>query len=184
MNTRLKKLLLFPFNILYRISPKAELSLLYRLKCKSKLDWKQPKTYLEKLNWMKLYYRNDLMPICADKFLAREYIEKQGYGEYLPKLLWEGFDPEQIPFDELPQAFVIKSTSGSGNNIICKDKATLDKGTIIKKLKKWLKEKYLPCYGEWHYEKIKPRIIIEEYISDGEHCGRSRQIYRSQKKYL
>lgn len=167
MNIKLKKLILFPFNILYRISPKAELSLMYRLKCKSKLNWNDPKTYLEKLNWMKLYYRNDLMPICADKYLAREYIEKHGYGEYLPKLLWAGFDPAEIPFDTLPTSFVIKSSTGSGNNIICKDKSMLDQDKTIAKLKKWLKEKYLPCYGEWHYEKIKPRIIIEEYLSDG-----------------
>lgn len=169
MNIQLKKLLLLPFNALYQISPKAELSLLYRLKCKSKLNWDAPKTYLEKLNWMKLYYRDELMPKCADKFLARSYIEEKGYGEHLPELLWEGFDPEQIPFDELPDAFVIKSTTGSGNNIICTDKSDLDRKKTVKQLKKWLKEKYLPCYGEWHYEHIVPRIVIEEYICDGEH---------------
>lgn len=169
MNIQLKKILLMPFNVLYHISPKTELSLMYRLKCKSKMNWENPKTYLEKLNWMKLYYRNDLMPKCADKFLARSYIEEMGYGQHLPRLLWEGFDPSAIPFDELPDAFVIKSTSGSGNNIICKDKSKLDRVATIKQLKKWLKEKYLPCYGEWHYEKITPRIIIEEYLSDGTH---------------
>lgn len=167
MDTRLKKLLLIPFNVLYRINPKLELSLMYRLKCGSRLDWKNPKTYLEKLNWMKLYYRNDLMPKCADKYLARSYIEEMGYGEFLPKLLWEGFDPESIPFDSLPDAFVIKSTSGSGNNIVCRDKTSLNIKKTVEQLKKWLHEKYLPCYGEWHYEQIKPRIIIEEYISDG-----------------
>ena len=117
---------------------------------------------------MKLYYRNDLMPKCADKYLARSYIEEKGYGEYLPKLLWHGFDPEEIPFDVLPDAFVIKSTSGSGNNIICKDKSSLNRKKTIKQVKKWLKEKYLPCYGEWHYEKISPSIIVEEYITEGE----------------
>lgn len=168
MNIHIKKFLLIPFNVLYSISPKMELSFLYRLKCKSKLDLDNPKTYLEKLNWMKLYYRNDLMPKCADKYLARSYIEEKGYGDYLPKLLWSGFNPEEIPFDELPNSFVIKSTTGSGNNIICTNKSLLNVKTTIKKLKKWLNEKYLPCYGEWHYEKIVPRIIIEEYISDGE----------------
>lgn len=169
MNIRLKKLLLIPFNILYGINPKLELSVLYRLKCKKKLNWDDPKTYLEKLNWMKLYYRNALMPQCADKYLARDYIKQMGYGDYLPELLWEGLDPAQIPFDKLPNMFVIKSTTGSGNNIICRDKTKLNREKTIKQLKKWLKEKYLPCYGEWHYEHIKPRIIIEEYISDGEH---------------
>lgn len=167
MNNRIKKILLIPFNMLYKISPKIELSILYRLKCKSSLNWENPETYLEKLNWMKLYYRNELMPKCADKYLARLYIEDKGYGEFLPKLLWQGFNPDEIPFDELPDSFVIKSTTGSGNNIICKNKSKLDIKKTVGLMKKWLKEKYLPCYGEWHYEKIVPRIIIEEYISDG-----------------
>ena len=167
MNIWLKKAILMPFNLLYRLNPKLELSLMYRLKCKSKLNWDAPKTYLEKLNWIKLYDRNEMMPVCADKFLARKYIEEQGYGEYLPKLLWEGTDPGKIPFDALPESFVIKSTSGSGNNIICRDKSQLDRTRTVRKLRRWLREKYLPCYGEWHYEQIQPRIIIEEYISDG-----------------
>ena len=118
---------------------------------------------------MKLHCRSELMPRCADKYLARQYIEERGYGKYLPKLLWEGFDPKQIPFDDLPEAFVIKSTTGSGNNIICHNKSALNREKTIKQMKKWLKEKYLPCYGEWHYEHIVPRIIVEEFLSDGEH---------------
>lgn len=167
MNKTIKNLLLTPFNILYRISPKADIKLLFRLKCHKKLDLKNPKTYNEKLNWLKLYYRNELMSICADKFSARSYIEGAGYGSYLPKLYWHGEKAEDIPFEELPESFVIKSTSGSGNNIIVHNKAELDIPAVKKQISKWLKEKYLIAYGEWHYEKIKPSIIVEELLSDG-----------------
>lgn len=166
MNYRIKKITLFPFNILYWIFPELELRLLYRLKVGSKLNLKNPKTYLEKLNWLKLNYRNELMPICSDKYHARKYIEDKGFGKYLTKVLWEGFNPEEIPFDELPDSFIIKCTSGSGFNIICKNKNGLNRKKTIKCLRKWLKEKYLPCYGEWQYNKIKPRVIIEELLTD------------------
>jgi len=167
MNKTLKNTILFPFNLLYKLSPFLTIRLLFRLKCKHKLDLATPKSYNEKLNWLKLYYRNELMPLCADKYAVRKYIIDSGYVEYLPELLWYGKNPDDIPFDKLPDSFVIKSTTGSGNNIICKNKDILDIGNIRKQLKKMLKEKYLPCYGEWHYEKIEPGIIIEELLSDG-----------------
>ncbi len=105
------------------------------------------------------------MPKCADKYSAREYISSYGYEDYLPKLYWHGVDPELIPFDSLPDSFVIKSTSGSGNNIIVKDN-NFDRNNVIAKCKSWLKEKYLIAYGEWHYEHIPPSIIVEEFLDD------------------
>lgn len=166
MNETLKNFLLIPFNILYKISPKFELKLLFFLKKGYKLNLENPKTYNEKLNWMKLYYKNELMPICSDKYTVRQYVIDQGCGELLNELLWEGFDPEKIPFDELPNQFVIKVTRGSGKNIICKDKSQLDRKKTIRKLKKWLRQKYLPAYGEWYYNVIEPRIIIEKFLSN------------------
>ena len=69
--------------------------------------------------------------------------------------------------DSLPNSFVIKSTSGSGNNLIVHDKTKLDISSAKKEINKWLKEKYLLAYGEWHYQQIKPSIVIEELLSDG-----------------
>ena len=167
MDKNTKSLLLTPMNLLYRVSPVLEIKLLYFLKMHERLNLENPRTYNEKLNWLKLYYRNDLMPKCADKFLARDYITEKGYGAYLPKLYWHGEKPEDIPFDILPDGFVIKSTSGSGNNIIVHNKTELDIPSTIKTIRKWMKEKYLIAYGEWHYEKIKPSIIVEQLLSDG-----------------
>ncbi|HCL04373.1 MAG TPA: glycosyltransferase, partial [Lachnoclostridium phytofermentans] len=167
MNMRFKEVILAPMNLLYRIKPELCLKIIYRLKTGRKLNLNNPKTYSEKLQWLKLNYKNKLLPICADKYRVRQYVKKCGLESTLKKLLWEGYDPNDIPFDNLPQKFVIKVTHGCGWNIICKNKNLLSIPKTIKKLKRWLKQKYLPCYGEWFYGVIKPRIIIEEYLDDG-----------------
>lgn len=155
-----------PLNLLFIFSPKLTLKILFRLKQRHKLDLQTPKTYNEKINWLKLYYRNDLMPICADKYTVRKYVENCGYADILNDLLWEGFDAKDIPFNDLPEQFVIKVTHGSGQNIICKDKKKLDIDKTKLKLNRWLEEKYIPSYGEWFYGKVKPRIIIEKMLKD------------------
>ena len=164
MDNLTKNIILTPFNLLYKISPALDLKLLFRMKLGYKLNLKNPVTYNEKLQWIKLYDKNPLMPKCCDKYTVRAYIESKGYGHLLNRLLWQGFDPEDIPFDDLPQRFVIKVTHGSTFNIICTDKAQLNRADVIAKCKKWLKAKFLPCYGEWFYGIEKPRVIVEDYL--------------------
>ena len=164
MDTLIQNLILTPFNILYKFSPELDLKLLFWLKQGYPLNLKAPLTYNEKLQWIKLYDRNPLMPVCCDKYWVRDYVKEQGCGEILNDLLWEGFDPEDIPIDALPEKFVIKATHGSTWNLICKNKDLLDKKAIVKKCNKWLKTKFLACYGEWFYGVKKPRIIVEDFI--------------------
>lgn len=166
MNNLTKNIVLFPFNVLYKINPKLELQLLYLLKCRKRLNLKNPMTYNEKLQWIKLYDKNYLMPFCCDKYTVRKFVSDLGCEEILNDLLWAGTNPEEIPFDSLPEKFVIKVTHGSTFNIICKDKNFLDEQKTVKKLKKWLNKDFLPCYGEWFYGIVKPRIIIEKYLED------------------
>lgn len=168
MDTIKKNMLLAPFNILYKISPELELKLLFRLKQGYKLNLNNPKTYNEKIQWIKLYDRNPLMPKCVDKFTVRKYLEKIKCDKILNELLWDGFNPDDIPYDKLPNKFVIKVTHGSTFNIICTDKSKLDVENCNKNLKKWLKAKFIPCYGEWFYGIEKPRIIIEKFIESDE----------------
>ena len=166
MNYYLKSLILFPMNVLYTFSPKKCLELMFRLKQGKKLNLETPQTYNEKLQWIKLFYVDDRMGLCGDKYAVRSYVEQAGLGETLNTLLWSGFNPDEIPFDELPEKFVIKTTHGSGFNIICKNRAKLNREQTIKKLKKWLKIKYLKCYGEHWYGVEKPRIIVESYLEN------------------
>jgi len=168
MKKKIKKILLMPLNMLFSLNPTLITKLIYFIKYREKLNLKNPKSYNEKLNWLKLNYRNKLVSICADKYLVRKHLENNGLKKLLINLLWEGENPNDIPFDRLPKKFVIKLSNGSGNNIICKDKTKLNKEDTIKKLKKWLKEKYMPCYGEWFYNIYSPKILIEEFISEND----------------
>ena len=166
MNNHIKNIILTPFNLLYNISPVLCTKLLFRLKLGQKLNLKHPVTFNEKIQWIKLYDKNSLKPQCVDKYTVRKYIRKAGCGELLNELLWKGYHPKDIPFDKLPNKCVIKVTHGQGMNIICKNLSKIDKNAVIKQLEKWLKERYLPCYGEWFYGKVRPRIIVEKFLGE------------------
>ncbi len=163
---KVKKLLLMPFDILYRVSPEATLKFLFKLKTGRKLNLANPLTFNEKLQWIKLYYKNPMLVKLVDKYTVREFVGSKA-PELLTHLYWNGFDANEIPWDELPDRFVLKVTHGSGYNIICTDKKLLNKKKCVKQLNKWLNEKYLRCYGEWFYGVERPRIIIEEFLDAG-----------------
>ena len=163
MNRLFKSIVLIPFNILYRLSPRLELAILFRIKQGYKLKLSNPTTFNEKLQWMKIYWSSEIRDICSDKYTVRDYVEEKCQG-ILTNLYWHGNNANDIPFDALPDKFVIKVTHGSGYNIICKDKNTLDKRRTIRKLNHWIKEKYMLCYGEDFYGKVRPSIIVEEYL--------------------
>jgi hypothetical protein len=153
-------------NLLYRINPELEIKIMFFLKNGYKLNLKNPVTYNEKIQWIKFYDKNKRIPICADKYTVRNYVKECGCEAILNHLLWEGFQADDIPFEALPDRFVIKVTHGSGFNILCRDKSKLNIDKVKKQLNYWLKEKYIRCYGEWFYGVQRPRIMIEEYLGD------------------
>lgn len=152
--------------ILRFVPDKLMLRLQYRIKMGRALDLEHPQTYTEKLQWYKLNYRNPLMTQCADKHHVRGYLAEHGYGN-LSCLEYGVYDkPGDINWSVLPQKFVLKTTNGSGTNIICKDKSQFDFSKAEKEMKRWLKR---DCYGlgrEWAYKDIVPKIIAEEYLED------------------
>jgi len=129
-----------------------------------KLDLKNPKLYNEKIQWIKLNDKNPLMPMCCDKFWVREYVKSKGLENILIEQYWNGFDPNQIPYESLPEEFIIKVTHGSSFNIISTNKEKLNKVDVSIKINRWLKSKYLSSYGEWFYGVKKPRIIVEKLL--------------------
>lgn len=102
MNNITKNIVLTLFNFLYKVSPELDLKLLFRIKQGYRLNLDNPKTYNEKLQWIKLNDHNTLMPKCCDKYSVRDFVAEQGCGEILNHLIWQGFNPEDIPFSELP----------------------------------------------------------------------------------
>lgn len=127
-----------------------------------------PVDFNEKLQWLKLHYRNPLMVTCADKWAVREFVKERIGEKYLAECIGVYDDVEKIPFDILPQQFVLKATHGSGWNIICPDKAKIDWALAKKKMRKWLKYDFSKNGREWQYHEIKPQIICEKFLVDPE----------------
>ncbi len=130
------------------------------------LNLDNPKTFNEKIQWLKLYYRNPLLTKCADKVAVRDYVKEKIGEEYLIPIIGVFDRIEDINWDSLPNQFVAKVNWGSGQNIICKNKKTFNLNNAKKKLSKWLHPKsnhYYP-FLEWCYKDIPPKIIIEKYI--------------------
>lgn len=128
------------------------------------LNLNSPKDFNEKLQWLKLYYRNPHVVEYADKYAVRAMVTERLGNAYMTKCLGVFDSVEEIDFDKLPQKFVLKATHASGWNVICRDKSRLDWNRTCKKLRKWLKGDFSKVGREWQYRKIKPRIICEEYI--------------------
>ena len=125
-----------------------------------------PRSFNEKLQWLKLYNEDPLLTKCADKYLVRDYVKEKIGEEYLIPLLGVWDSPDEIDFDKLPEQFVLKVNWGSGQNIIVKDKSKLDIEEAKAKLREWLKPHSNHYYFgfEWCYKNIQPKIIAEKYI--------------------
>lgn len=149
------------------LSDEKYIRFIYRLRMGKKLNLDNPRTFTEKLQWLKLNDHNPLYTTIADKLAMREYVEKKvGPGHSVPILgTWKSFS--DIDFDKLPDRFVLKTTHDSGSFVICNDKATFDKAKAKKILSKSLKRNYYKTTREWQYKDIEPRIIAEEYLNDG-----------------
>lgn len=155
------------YRSLWFLSDKAYVKLIYRLRMGKKLDLENPQTFTEKLQWLKLYDHNPQYQSMADKLKMRDFV-KEKIGEGHTASILGVYDKwEQIDFDKLPKAFVLKTTHDSGSYVVCKDKATLDKPTAKKKITKSLKRNYYKTTREWQYKNIKPQIIVEEFLDDG-----------------
>ena len=136
----------------------------YKKAFKVDLNLENPKSFNEKLQWLKLYYRNPEMAICADKYEAQKYIKDKELGHILNLQLAVYENTNDINIKELPDKFVLKASHGSGWNIICKDKNQFRWYGWKKLMNSWLKQN-LYIYGrEWVYNEMKPRIICEKYL--------------------
>lgn len=142
------------------------LKLMYRDRLGKKLNLDEPKTFNEKLQWLKLYDRNPMYTNLVDKYKVRNYVSDKIGEEYLIPILGVYDKFEDIEFNDLPDQFVIKCTHDSGGLVICKDKSKLNKDLVRNKLNKCLKRNYYYHGREWPYKNVKPRIIIEKFMKE------------------
>lgn len=140
----------------------------YLIKNNHRPDLKNPKELTEKLLWLKLNHYNENYGNYVDKYEVRNYVENKIGKDYLNELYGVYDSVSQINFDSLPNQFVLKATHGSGYNIIVEDKSRLNVKKTKKKLNHFLSQNYYNKFQEAIYKNVKPRIIIEKYISGNE----------------
>lgn len=146
-------------------SDKLYIRFAYYIKMRECINLTSPKTYQEKLNWLKLYYHNKLLTTLVDKYLVKEYVSNLLGEEYVVKNygLWNNFD--DIDFDTLPNSFVLKCTHDSASYVLIRDKRLMNLKEIKKKLESHLKLNYYNVHREWPYKYCTPRIMAEEYLN-------------------
>lgn len=168
----------FVFSRKYRFSALAEKGMLnwipdsiylkmkYRVVMGEKLNLRNPKTFNEKLQWLKIHNRKPIYTQMVDKYEAKKYIADMIGAEYvIPTYgVWDHFD--DIDFDMLPNQFVLKTTHDSGGVVICDDKRSFDFQKAKAKLEPRLKQNFYWHGREWPYKNVKPRILAEKILTE------------------
>lgn len=137
----------------------------YKFYTGKNLDLNNPKSFNEKIQWLKLYDSTELKGLCADKYKVKEWLFNELGIDYSIKTLgvYDKFD--DIDFDKLPNSFVLKANHGSGWNIIVKNKDMLDIDDAKKKFDDWMSKDFSFVDGfQMHYQYIDRKIIAEEFI--------------------
>lgn len=161
MNKHIKKIL-YPISKI--VPDKWYLSLEYKYFLGKKLNWNNPKSYNEKLQWLKVYDHNPLYTNLVDKYEVKSYVEKKIGAEYIIPTygVWDSF--EEIPFEKLPDKFVLKCTHDSGSVFLVKNKEEINYKDLRKKINISLKNNFYWFGREWPYKNVKPRIIAEQML--------------------
>lgn len=154
------------------LSDEKYLKLMFFVKQKYRLNLKNPKTYNEKLQWIKVYDHNPIYTQMVDKNEAKKYVSHIIGEEYIIPTIagpWESV--EDIDFSSLPEQFVLKTTHDSGGVIVCKNKDSLDIEKTKQILSDHLRNNFFKAGREWPYKNVVPRIICEKYMKDDKSDG-------------
>lgn len=142
------------------------IKLRFRFQMGRHLDLKNPKTFLEKLQWLKLHDQNPDYTIMVDKVLVKDYVSSKVGRQYVIPLLGVWDKPEDIDWDSLPSRFVLKTNHSGGNTgvVICSDKNNFDRGEAVAKLNISLQSDVYKNYREWPYKNIVRKVFAEEFV--------------------
>lgn len=148
------------------VPDRIHLQLSYRIIFGRRLDLDNPRTFSEKLQWLKLHNRNPLYTLMVDKYRAKEFIaSKVGFEHVVPNLaVWDS--PECIDLLGLPDKFVLKTNHDCGGVVICTDKATFDLESAKVELRRHLAKNYYYGGREWPYRDVKPLVFAEKFLDD------------------
>ena len=169
---RLRHPYLIALDVFNRIAPRLDdehfLRYRFRIVMGKKLNLKDPESYNEKIQWLKLYDRNPLYTTLVDKVAVKDYVASRIGEEYIIPTLKVYSSPEDVKLDELPEKFVLK-TNHDGDSLgvfVCKDKSTFDFEKALAQLTKNTQRNYYYTGREWPYKDVKPCIFAEKYEED------------------
>lgn len=146
---------------------KKEIKKLWSLQKKKQLNLESPRTFDDKIQWLKIYDSTPIKTILSDKYLVRDWITEKIGNNFLIPLIGTYNKFTEIDFDKLPSKFVIKCNHGNGYNIIVTDKDRLNLTEVKIKIDKWMTENYaFKSNLELQFRDIQPKIIIEKYINN------------------
>lgn len=149
------------------ISDERYLAWKYKRRMGKRLNLQKPRAFTEKIQWLKLNWRYDILTRCSDKYEVRKFVEDRVGPELLKELYGVYSRVADIDINQIPDAFVLKINHGCKQNIFCTKKSGLDWNRSAGRLKKYLKSKHYYIHREWSYKNIVPRIICEEHLTKG-----------------
>lgn len=152
------------------------LGLLYLATFGRRINWDNPKTFNEKLNWIKIYDRNPIYTSLADKYAVKQYVAEKIGVEYVVENYGVYDKWSDIDFSKLPNQFVIKCTHDSGGAFVCRDKNTFDYEGVRHRIESNLAMYNYNIAREWPYKNVPHRIIIDKFLDD--HTGSELRDYK------
>ena len=165
---RLIKECLYSFFWFYLIPDTWEITYRFYKYVGYKPNLKQPKTFNEKIQWLKLHDRNNIYPNLIDKCKVKSIVSQLIGERYIIPTIFGPYDSaNEIPWEQLPNKFVLKCNHDAASVVICKDKEKLNIANTIEKLNNCLKNNYYHDEGkQWGYKNITPKVFVEKYMED------------------
>lgn len=154
------------YSFLKYLNDEQYIRLLWKANFNCPLNLDNPQTFNEKIQWLKLNYRDSVFTLMADKYEVKKYVAALIGDEHIIPTYGVWDNMEDIKIEELPVKFVLKTTHDSGGIVICKDKLNFDFKAAKKKLNNSMKHNYYYSSREWPYKDIKPRILAEQYVQN------------------
>lgn len=172
MNKAMKYLknprLIYPFatskGLTHWVPDEMHLKLMFRAHIGKKLDIVNPKTFNEKIQWLKLHDRNPEYITLVDKFEVKKWVTKKIGSDFVVPTYAYWNSIEDIDISVLPKQFVLKTNHDCGGVVICSDKDTFDESSAKTKLKRHLRTNYFWGGREWPYREVKPLVFAEQFL--------------------
>lgn len=154
-------------NLGFMIPDKQYLELRFRFNMGYWPNFNNPKTFNEKINWLKLYNRKPEYTVMVDKYAVKDYVASKIGEEYIIPTLGVWSTPEEIEWDKLPNQFVLKTTHGGGSCgvVVCPDKSKLNREDAVAKLRDSMNSDIYTILREWPYKNVKKQIIAEKFMA-------------------